>query len=312
MSWTQTALKDLWTYSLAMCGNNIFAGAGGVYISTNNGTSWAKTTLDNLYVDALAVKENNIFAGTQIYGVYISTNNGQNWTQTGLNNQSVISLAINGNSIFAGTYENGVYLSTNNGTSWTQTALNNLDVTSLAVSGDMIFAGTFDNYNNTGIFFSTNNGQSWVQKNEGFKYIPGVGSLLILNDYILAGTYGHSVWRRPLSDFTGIQSVSTEIPTAYSLGQNYPNPFNPVTKIRFDVQKLESRSQNLEVILKIFDVTGKEVATLVNERLQAGTYETTFNIESATEHRRTFGSGVYFYRLTADGFSETKRMVLIK
>ncbi len=102
-----------------------------------------------------------------------------------------------------------------------------------------------------------------------------------------------------------VQNISTEVPSAYSLSQNYPNPFNPVTKIRFDIKKSEFRSQNLEVTLKIFDITGKEVATLVNERLQAGTYETTFDGSN-------LNSGVYFYKLTTDGFSETKRMLMIK
>jgi hypothetical protein len=111
---------------------------------------------------------------------------------------------------------------------------------------------------------------------------------------------------------TGINKLSSEIPKEFSLSQNYPNPFNPVTKIRFDIKKSESRSQNSEVTLKIFDITGKEVATLVNERLQPGTYEVKFDIESATEHRRTFGSGVYFYTLITDTYKKTRRLLLIK
>ncbi|MFA7362184.1 MAG: T9SS type A sorting domain-containing protein [Candidatus Kapaibacterium sp.] len=301
--------------ALTEYGNYILAGTDaytGIWYSTSLGQNWVQTNLSNEEIYCFAISGNNIYAGSGGSGVYLSIDSGQTWTQTALNNKTVGSLAVSGNSIFAGTYQNGVYLSTNNGSSWTQTALNNLTVTSLAVSEDKIFAGTYDNFNNTGIFFSTNNGQSWVQKNEGFKYIPGVGSLLILNDYILAGTYGYSVWRRPLSDFTGIQSISTEIPTVYSLGQNYPNPFNAVTKIRFDVQKLESRSQNSEVTLKIFDVLGREVETLVNERLQPGTYETSFDGSG-------LNSGVYFYKMvvhhgvsSTDGFSETKRMILLK
>ncbi|MFA5012704.1 MAG: YCF48-related protein [Ignavibacteria bacterium] len=96
-----------------------------------------------------------------------------------------------------------------------------------------------------------------------------------------------------------VQNISTEIPSAYSLKQNYPNPFNPRTVISFQLPAVSN------VMLKVYDVTGKEVATLVNERLQAGTYETTFN-------GSILNSGVYFYRLTTDGFSETKRMMMIK
>jgi hypothetical protein len=66
------------------------------------------------------------------------------------------------------------------------------------------------------------------------------------------------------------------------------------------------------VKLVVYDVMGREVQTLVNEKLQPGTYEVTFNIESVTEHRRTFGSGVYFYKLSVGDFTETKKMILIK
>jgi len=83
------------------------------------------------------------------------------------------------------------------------------------------------------------------------------------------------------------------------------SPFNPVTKIRFDIKKSEFRSQNSEVTLKIYDALGREVETLVNEQLVPGTYEVTFDGTSLT-------SGLYFYKLTTDGFAETKRMLLIK
>jgi len=83
------------------------------------------------------------------------------------------------------------------------------------------------------------------------------------------------------------------------VSQNYPNPFNPVTKIKYHLPK------NSEVILKVFDMSGKEVATLVNKKQTAGTYEVTFD-------GTRLSSGTYFYRLQAGEFIETKRMMLIK
>lgn len=97
----------------------------------------------------------------------------------------------------------------------------------------------------------------------------------------------------------GIQNISTEIPSSYSLKQNYPNPFNPNTVIRF----LLSVAGN--VTIKVYDVRGREVQTLVNERLQAGTYETSFDGSG-------LNSGVYFYKMTANGFSQTRKMILKK
>ena len=97
----------------------------------------------------------------------------------------------------------------------------------------------------------------------------------------------------------GINTVSNLIPDKYSLEQNYPNPFNPQTKIKFALPKDEF------VKVTIFDITGKEIAQLVNEKLEAGTYETDFNAS-------VFSSGTYFYRIEAGNFIETKKMTLIK
>ncbi|MBK8553805.1 MAG: T9SS type A sorting domain-containing protein [Ignavibacteria bacterium] len=102
----------------------------------------------------------------------------------------------------------------------------------------------------------------------------------------------------------GINNISNEIPVRYSLYQNYPNPFNPVTKIKFDVPS-DVRGQTSDVKLTVFDVLGKEVMTLVNEALAPGSYETEFEGSG-------FASGIYFYKLEAGSFVETKRMILIK
>ncbi|MFA7361064.1 MAG: T9SS type A sorting domain-containing protein [Candidatus Kapaibacterium sp.] len=109
------------------------------------------------------------------------------------------------------------------------------------------------------------------------------------------------------SNFTiGVKQLSAEVPISYSLGQNYPNPFNPRTKIRFDIMRSPIGTfGNDKVVLKVYDVMGREIATLVNERLQPGTYETTFDGSG-------LNSGVYFYQLRTDGFSETKKMLMIK
>jgi hypothetical protein len=103
----------------------------------------------------------------------------------------------------------------------------------------------------------------------------------------------------------------TGIPAEYSLQQNYPNPFNPVTKIRYDIPFCHSgvgRGYPLAghlVKLIIFDALGREVETLMNERQSAGSYEAVWD-------GTRFASGVYFYRLTAEGYGETKRMILIR
>ncbi|MFZ4591486.1 MAG: YCF48-related protein [Ignavibacteria bacterium] len=96
-----------------------------------------------------------------------------------------------------------------------------------------------------------------------------------------------------------VQNISSEIPASYSLGQNYPNPFNPITNVKFSI----INSEQLKLI--VFDIMGREVQTLVNERLQPGTYEVTFD-------GSRINSGVYFYQMVSGNYKETKRLLLLK
>jgi len=86
---------------------------------------------------------------------------------------------------------------------------------------------------------------------------------------------------------------------AFSLNQNYPNPFNGSSKFKFEIAK------SGHVRITVYDSQGKEVKTIVNEFLNPGTYEYSFN-------GNTLSSGVYFYKLNADGYSQTRRMVMTK
>jgi hypothetical protein len=98
---------------------------------------------------------------------------------------------------------------------------------------------------------------------------------------------------------TGINNVSGLTPEKYSLSQNYPNPFNPSTTIKFDLAK------NGFVSIKIFDVLGREIKSLVNDNLNKGSYEVSFNAGDIS-------SGVYFYKMESGDFSQIKRMMLLK
>jgi len=102
-----------------------------------------------------------------------------------------------------------------------------------------------------------------------------------------------------LVTISGVTPVSAEIPKEYKLSQNYPNPFNPVTKISFEIPKTGF------VSLRVFDLLGREIKTLVNEVKNAGIYNIDFDGSS-------FSSGTYLYRLESNGYFETKKMVLIK
>jgi len=91
----------------------------------------------------------------------------------------------------------------------------------------------------------------------------------------------------------------TELVNSYELSQNYPNPFNPVTKIKFSIPI------SSQVILKVYNNIGQEVATLVNEELNSASYEVDWNASD-------FNSGVYYYKINASDFVQVKKMLLIK
>ncbi len=117
--------------------------------------------------------------------------------------------------------------------------------------------------------------------------------------FAYAGLGPAGVYYNMESLVTGITPVSNEVPNAFNLEQNFPNPFNPVTNIKFAVAK------NGLVTLKVYDISGREVAQLVNMELNAGTYNFDFNASHLS-------SGIYFYRLTTNNYTDTKKMVLVK
>jgi len=97
----------------------------------------------------------------------------------------------------------------------------------------------------------------------------------------------------------GISNINSNVPGNYSISQNYPNPFNPVTKINFALPKSGF------VTMKVYDMLGKEVSTLVNQNMKAGNYNVDFNGSN-------LASGAYFYKITSNEFSSVKKMLLIK
>ncbi len=100
-------------------------------------------------------------------------------------------------------------------------------------------------------------------------------------------------------NYSDVVSVLFDIPTEFALGQNYPNPFNPATKIKYSVP------QNSLVTIAVYDLTGQEVALLLNEVKEAGNYEINFDASQLS-------SGVYFYKMTSNNFSQVKKMSILK
>ncbi|MDQ3021894.1 MAG: T9SS type A sorting domain-containing protein [Bacteroidota bacterium] len=140
-------------------------------------------------------------------------------------------------------------------------------------------------------------------------YVAGKGTVSASNDYSFSDrnlSHGKYNYRLKQIDFNGnfeyyilTEVVEIGYPLQYGLSQNYPNPFNPVTKINFDIPK-ESF-----VTLKVFDLSGKEVAKIINESMQAGYYTVDFNSS-------ILSSGIYFYKLESGNFVKAMKMIILK
>jgi hypothetical protein len=294
--------------SFTFIGNMIFASTkpfaagktGGVFRSTNNGDSWTSVSNGlpvladtNTDVTSLAVIGPVLFAGTG-KGVYRSTDNGANWIKVNNGvpgtNYNVYSLAVKGNELFAG-YYSGVYRTSDNGNNWYSTGLNKY-VTSMAVSDTNLFAGTWAQ----GLYLLQDYSSTWKEIGLPNRYVSSIAFSL---GNIFAATTYNGLWKTSLSILTNIDDDTNEIPSEFSLIQNYPNPFNPSTTIQWKMP------WSGRVTLKIYDLPGNEIETLVDEFRSAGIYQIKFQAGK-------YASGVYFYRIQSGSRSETRKMILTK
>ena len=339
-SWSlsNNGLPDFDIRGLVIVANNLgdtvlFAATfgGGIYKSTNFGFNWSSSNVgvSDSYFFTFSILNNGtsntqIFAGSNSAGIYKSTNLGNSWStaNTGLTSFDVRAftydlLSDGSYNLFAGTYNGGIFLSTDDGGNWDQVnnGLGSTYIWSLtSTSGDsaspLIFAGT------TGeVYKSSNNGTLWEDYNQGFPSTYLLG-LAICGDYLFAGTSDAGLRRRLYKEPTNTEYINTSIPTNFELSQNYPNPFNPSTKIRYSIPSVTlSGVEGSRVQLKVYDVLGNEVATLVNEEKPAGSYEVDFSAiggSASGGNASQLSSGIYLYKLTAGNFIQTRKMILVK
>jgi hypothetical protein len=283
---------------------------GVIFRTTNNGNVWTEQSngLTVLDVSALSINSlNHIFAGT-IDGIFMSTDNGGNWS---LNNNGITASDIRAFTIdqagfvYAGSTGSGVFKSI---TSTIPVELVSLSVIQFNNSAELNWH-TSSEINNRGfeverssdgnIFYTIGfvNGSGTTTESRSYKYI---------DDNVLPGI---NYYRLKQFDYNGTFEYSPVVeinisPVTFYLDQNYPNPFNPVTKIKFGLTTVSN------VTIKIFNVLGQEVLTLLRGEISAGLHSVDFNASAVN-------SGVYFYTLEAIGtdgekFISTKKMIVIK
>jgi photosystem II stability/assembly factor-like uncharacterized protein len=300
----------------------LYGSGGAIYKTTDGGTSWTLVMTNPYYMNAVD------FVGSQ-YGwmastgpwYYRTTNGGATWLQehyplwTMDPNVTDIKFADQNYGWAVGWY-GFVVRTTNGGASW-----NFQDLGGPPEDPDILFSihvvspmeawatgRESDVLTMRGVVYhTTNGGASWSREITSPQLYWGYRIAGSPSRHVWIGGYEGRILKR--SGPTGVgEGIEPTAPQAFQLFQNYPNPFNPTTKIKFQIPstKLGFGISDLGLVsLKVYDVLGREVRTLVNENLQPGTYE----VQWDASHQ---ASGLYFYQLKADGFVATKRMVLVK
>lgn len=298
-----------------------------VYSSTDQGSNWVKLNNSPFPAEIYSIDvSKNTGGGAVVYASLNSSTTGQRLRvydggsfferSSGLPlNVKVRGVAThisNSNTAYAimNGYSAGqkVYKTTNRGVNWTNISGNLPDVT----MGDLVPHPSNSNYlyvgTQMGCYKTTNNGVNWMRWNNGMPEASIVTEMKWIDStiengrfYVAAATYGRSIYVRDVSgdDPIGIVKISGEIPGKFKLEQNYPNPFNPVTNIKFSLPKNEF------VKIEVFDLNGKVISVPLNRQMSAGEY----NLDFDASH---LSSGVYFYRIKAGNFSQSKKMLLIK
>lgn len=271
----------------------LYIGTGvGIYRSNDGGRNWIASGLQATAVHGLAADDGGtIFAATRSMGVFRSTDNGADWVYSGLDRPDIQTLEVNAaGRIFVGV-ANGVIISNDAGITWSEKTFVAGHVYSL------IFNGNFDVYAGTsgGIYSSSDGGQSWGYSGLGDQRITDLA--YDTYHYLMAGAFDYGVFRSE-GIITAVGNAS-RTPDGFIVTQNYPNPFNPTTRISFTIPEAG------RVTLSIYDILGRQIANLINERKAAGEYAIDWNAESLP-------GGVYFYRLVAGKISDTKKMILTR
>ena len=273
-----------------------------LYRSTDDGRTWAGTSFSHQYNsninDIAILPDNSVILATQMWGVWRSDTSVTTWQQSGLDYQMVNSVFVAPSGIaFAGDQNSGIYRSTNSGKSWDNVLPGKTIKSFAADSAGNIYAGV----NYEGVYISVDSGKTWTNSGTGI-LCHWINSLAVSNKgYVYAGTdngvYKSTIQIAPKT--VSVRGTSHNGIFEFTLSQNYPNPFNPSTAIHFTVPA------SGYITLTVSDMLGRRIATLADGYFQTGEYKRIFDGEA-------YSSGIYFYTLTSESYTQTRKMILMK
>jgi len=294
----------------------------GFYKTTNNGDTWFNTnTFSGLYIpwDFCLDKNDDIYVAF-VGAIFLSINNGVSWIDYGLTGPPTTCIAIDSTGyIWAGAHQDGVYRAAG------RTTPVELVSFSAEINGNNVLLSwiTATEINNQGFEIERSEklearGKNTNEDWEVIGFVGGKGTTTEIQFYsfidktITAGKYQYRLKQIDFDgsfEYSNIAEVEVRIPFEYFLSQNYPNPFNPTTKIKFTIQQTDNPllggARGGFVSLKVYDILGIEIATLVNEEKPTGNYEVEFDATGLS-------SGTYFYKIIAGYFLSVKKMLLMK
>jgi photosystem II stability/assembly factor-like uncharacterized protein len=327
--------------SLADSNNGIAVGFDIISKTTDGGITWEHQDFPGKRFYGVSYIDANHATTVGNGGIiFHTTDGGENWIEQKSNTTQdlIVVCCTDSNHGVAVGYSGTVLLTNDGGNAWSQPPSGTSEELRSVSFGDSLHGWIV--FNETGCVLKTSDGGfSWIQKTIGTTELydvsfsdPDNGTVVGAEGTILRTTDGGNTWIQQTSGTTdglwrvwftdpdngtavggtglilrttngGVSFIEENqinaFPTNYTLTQNYPNPFNPNTKIKYSIP------QSSNVVIKVYDILGNEIETLVNEERPTGTYEITWYAENLP-------SGVYFYRLQAGDYVETKKMVLLR
>ncbi len=326
LTWNGTRAYS--TYSLGIANMDVFEIGGITYLTANSnvlknsGSNWSTVYTGSATGNIYFADSNTGYVAlsqTGLKGVLYTSNGGTNWVTYSTGSTKYIeSVYLRTSGLgFVGCDSSLLIRTTNFGLNWAQVTLpNNLHVQNISFANENTgwFLGTNRNSPYTGRLYVTNNGGNYFQQMMSLMNFNVKGySFVDAQNGFVCGDSG-VVLKTTNGGLTFINQNGEIYADKFSLSQNYPNPFNPVTNIRFNIPLLRGVPEGRGVFTKlvVYDMLGKEIATLVNQQMQPGSYNVDWDASN-------YPSGVYFYKLevrqagsSTGEFTEARKMVLIK
>jgi hypothetical protein len=285
------------------CLGDPVGGRWSLWKTSNQGVTWDSSgsflpgpSSEYSFSKDMELQNDSIWFGTNNSKIYYSYDFGIHWNNSPAGCPLILTLTVSGSTGFAAEY--CTYKTTNSGIEWDNDILpyNDVILNITHVEKEFWFSRV------DRIYYSSDDGNNFVLQHispndtDVYRQI----NLKKVDNQIVG--WAVRQWAGGISKYTapiGIKPISSEIPNKFELFQNYPNPFNPSTLINYQLPV----SNNVKLV--IYDLVGREVTTLVNEKQQAGKYQVTFDASN-------YASGVYFYKLVSGDFTQIRKMVVLK